>query len=266
VRVSLRPDPSKGVFETMLVLAGRPVELEAHLERLASSVAGLYEARLPATTRTLVLEHAARLEHGKLRISAVPGADDRIDIEASTAEVDPAAVFPGAERAARLAGVTVEGGLGAHKWADRRLLEDAEAGLPSDELPLLLARDGAVLEVSRASIFAVRAGAIETPPLDGRILPSIARRQALGAARTEGVEVRETPLALEDLLDAEEVFLSGSVRGIEPVASIDGVDTLPGGEISSLVADALRRRWLGASQAEPAAAAAGAPPGGPPAR
>src|SRR3954447_11852769 len=31
-------DPDRGVFETMLVLEGRPVELDAHLERLAASL------------------------------------------------------------------------------------------------------------------------------------------------------------------------------------------------------------------------------------
>jgi len=265
VRVSLRPDPSKGVFETMLVLAGLPVELEAHLQRLADSVAQLYEERLPARTRETVLEHAAGIEHGKLRVDVAPGGSF-LRIHTTTDGVDPAAVFPGAGRAARLHSLTVSGGLGAHKWADRRLLEGAEATLPPGELPLLVDEHGAVLEVSRASVFAVLDGAIATPPLDGRILPSIARGQALEAARAEGIAVRERRLDLAALLDADQVFLCGSVRGIEPVAAIDDLEVATGSELSRRVADALRRRWLGAAQAEPAAAGADARPGGRPAR
>jgi para-aminobenzoate synthetase / 4-amino-4-deoxychorismate lyase len=263
VRVSLRPDPSKGVFETMLVLDGLPVELEAHLERLAESVAGLYGKRLPPSTRRTVLGEAAGRRHGKLRVDVAPGADGRLAVRAVTAEVDPAIVFPAAAHAARLRSVTVAGGLGPHKWADRRLLDDAEANLPPGELPLLLDADGSVLEVSRASVFRVRGERIETPPLDGRILPSIARRQVLAAASAEGIDVGETRLTLADLLDGEEAFLSGSVRGVEPVASIDGVEMPPGGELSSRAAGALRRRWLGASRAAGAAAGAGARPAGP---
>ena len=43
------------------------------------------------------------------------------------ADVDAALVFPSFEHGARAGGlVAVPGGIGAHKWADRRLLEQAE--------------------------------------------------------------------------------------------------------------------------------------------
>src|SRR4051812_42501775 len=51
-------DPGRGVFETMLVLEGRPVELDAHLERLAASLDALFEAELPGDARRLVLDRA----------------------------------------------------------------------------------------------------------------------------------------------------------------------------------------------------------------
>jgi len=249
----------------MLVIGGRPVELEAHLERLAGSVAELYEERLPPEARAAVIADAASLRHGKLRVTVVPRGD-RLRSLVATEEVDAAAVFPPPERGAALQHVVVDGGLGAHKWADRRLLEEATAAIPAGRLPLLIDPDGTVFEVSRASVFAVRDGTIETPPLDGRILPSIARRQVLEVAAGEAIEAREERLSLDGLRRADEVFLSGSVRGIEPVAAIDGVEIPVNGDLSRRVADALRRRWIGAARAEPAAAGAGAPPGGPPAR
>jgi len=249
----------------MLVLGGRPVELEAHLKRLADSVAELYEQRLPPRTRSAITADAAGLRHGKLRATVVR-REGALRTLVATEEVDPAAVFPPPERGTALHSVVVDGGLGAHKWADRRLLEEAAAAIPAGRLPLLIDPDGTVFEVSRASVFAVRDGAIATPPLDGRILPSIARRQALEVAASEGIDAREERLTLGGLRRADEVFLSGSVRGIEPVMAIDRTVLPPGREISSLVADALRRRWLADPGAAPAAAGASAQPGGQPAR
>ncbi len=158
----------------------------------------------------------------------------------------------------------VTGGLGAHKWADRRLLERAAAASPG-ELPLLLDADGAVLEVSRGSVFTAGEGFVATPAVDGRILPSIARRQVLEVAREQGLEGREQGLTLEDLRRGE-LFLSGSVRGIEPVRALDGVDLPPAGEISRRIAAGLRRRWLPVPQGESVAVVAAGQRGDPLAR
>jgi hypothetical protein len=177
----------------------------------------------------------------------------KLETQIATAEVETEKVFPDPERGVSLRSFVVDDGLGGHKWADRRLLERAEAARPK-ELPLVVDRDRAVLEASRGSVFAVLAdGHLRTPATDGRILPSIARQRVLDVARQEGIEVGEDRLTLDDLSEAREVFLAGSVRGIEPVRSLDGVDLAPSGEISSRIAAGLRRRWLRVPQAESAA-------------
>jgi para-aminobenzoate synthetase / 4-amino-4-deoxychorismate lyase len=254
-------DPGRGVFETMLVIAGRPVELNAHIERLDASVAALYGAGLPASTREAVRKEAQGVTHGKLRITVEPRWGIRIDTE----EIEPAAIFPGAKRSISLHGFTVAGGLGEHKWADRRLLEGLEATFAPVELALLIDADGSVLEASRASVFLVAGERLMTPPTDGRILPSIARQQAIAEAHEAGIEVREGALSTEDLRRGE-VFLTGSVRGVEPVRSIDGVRLPLPGEISERVAAGLRRRWLRVPQVEPVATGGGGRPDGPPER
>jgi para-aminobenzoate synthetase / 4-amino-4-deoxychorismate lyase len=216
--------------------------------------------------RGTIVREADGVRHGRLRVTAIRGGDGWLRSRVETAEVDHADVFPSAERGVSLRRVVVEGGLGAHKWADRRLLEQATAELPCGALPLLLDEDGTVLEVSRGSVFSACGDEILTPPLDGRILPGIARHQVLETAGTEEITTRQAPLALDDLLDSDEVFIAGSVRGIEPVRSIDGADLPVGGEISQRIAAGLRRRWLQIPQAEPAAAVASVRPVGRPAR
>jgi branched-subunit amino acid aminotransferase/4-amino-4-deoxychorismate lyase len=121
-----------------------------------------------------------------------------------------------------------------------------------------------VLEASRASAFAIVGERVVTPPTDGRILPSIARAQAIEAALAAGIEVHEERLALGDLRAAE-VFLTGSVRGVEPVKAIDGTALAPPGEISARIAAGLRSRWREPA-AEPVAAGASERLGDPPGR
>jgi para-aminobenzoate synthetase/4-amino-4-deoxychorismate lyase len=140
------------------------------------------------------------------------------------------------------------GGLGAHKWADRSLLEEAQAGLLDDGMPLVVDTDGAALEASRANLFAVRNGALFTPPLDGRILPGVTRARVLEIAAAVGLETHEDPLSGDDLHGASEVFLTGSVRGIERVRSLDGAALMPGGEIGSRIEAELHHAWTGAAQ------------------
>ena len=267
MRVSLTPDPQRGVFETMLVLDGRPVELDAHLERLAGSLIALYGESLPGDARDRVREGAEGLKHGKLRITIAPEVVDgvRLETRVVTAPVEPAAVFPGPARGIALRSFNLDDGLGEHKWADRRLLEGAESGLLPGELSLLVGGDGAALEASRASLFAVGDDWLATPPADGRILPGIARRRTIETARSTGVEVREEPLPLASLRDRE-VFLAGSVRGIEPVLALDGVALPAPGMLSARVAASLRRRWLRVPRGESAAVLAGERRAGLPAR
>jgi para-aminobenzoate synthetase/4-amino-4-deoxychorismate lyase len=260
------PDPQLGVFETMLVQDGHPIELDAHLERMNASLEALFGSEAPSGTRELVLERACDIDLGRLRLTVAPNAGGDLRAEVATAKVQPALVFPSPELEVALRSHVVEGGLGAHKWADRRLLEAAEAEAPAGSVPLLTDGDGEVLEASRANVFLVRDGALITPPADGRILPGIARRRAIEVAGESGIEVREEAVAPNRIAEADEVFLTGSVRGIEPVSSLDGAGLASGGEISGRIAAGLRQRWLGATELEAAPTPAAAPPPGRPAR
>ena len=112
---SPRPDPALGVFETLLVEEGRPRRLEVHLRRLRASVRDLYGLDLPADLAGRAA--AAALEGpdpGRMRILAVPAAGGLdTHVETSEAREGPQVLEP----------VVVPGGLGAHKWLDRRLAE-----------------------------------------------------------------------------------------------------------------------------------------------
>lgn len=243
----------------MLIVDGRPVELDAHLARLSASARELYgdaaEARTRGPARALAESEARDLALGRLRLTLAPDGAGRLDLVAKATAIDPAIVFP-APAVPDLAPVTIPGGLGAHKWADRRPIdvaaraEGSTAGSPhtAPERPaataqaavaLILDADGTVLEAERANVFATIDGALVTPPPDGRILPGVTRARVMKIAGDLGIDVRERPLTLDDLDAADEAFLTGSVRGIEPVRPPAGP------AIAERLAAELRRRWLG---------------------
>lgn len=226
-----RPDPQQGVFETLLVLDGCPVEPEAHIARLEASLETLFPGQTPPS-----LEVPAG-GAGALRITVAP---DGTGLLRTRTEVREAHL--GGEIS--LHSFPIAGGLGPHKWVDRTLLDEAQATLPEGTLPLLVDEHASVLEASRANVFAVRDGVLLTPPLDGRILPGVTRMRAIELAGELGIEAREVTISLGDLLGADEVFLTGSVRGIEPVGAIDGKVLTGGGDLASELSAELRRTWV----------------------
>ena len=246
-----RPDPQQGVFETLLVIDGRPVEPDAHLARLRASLAELFpdHESPPLDVPSLMHPYAPLSEgtsagdgRGALRIAVSPDGEGGLRSRTEMREA-----HLGGEIS--LHSVPLAGGLGAHKWTDRSLLDETQATLPEGALSLLIDEDGSVLEASRANVFAVRDGVLLTPPLDGRILPGVTRTRVMELAREIGIDIHETDLSQRDLLAADEVFLTGSVRGIERVDAVDGTPLRNRGEIAGHLITELWRSWAGAKTA-----------------
>jgi para-aminobenzoate synthetase/4-amino-4-deoxychorismate lyase len=206
------PDPACGVFDTLLVRDGRAVDLRAHVDRVTASVRELYAVPVDAAgLGGRIRREAAGLRTARLRTTYHP-ASGGWTVE--TAEIDEAQLEP------RTLGVRrVADGLGPHKWVDRRL---ATAPAGADDV-LLVDEHDLVLECGSANVLVVLAGALVTPPLDGRILPGTLRARALAQAREQGVAVVERRLGLAELSAADEVLVTSSVRGVQPVVACVGV-------------------------------------------
>jgi para-aminobenzoate synthetase/4-amino-4-deoxychorismate lyase len=236
-------DPSRGVFETLLVAAGRPVRLEDHLGRMAASLRALYSSDLPPSLPDDATAAARDQQLGRMRIDVVPAPDGTLRHRIKVEPIDPATFFPDRAHGADLRTVTPPSWPGAHKLVDRDWLEGVEREL-GDLVPLVL--DGEdVLEAGRANLFIVRDETLLTPPLDGRILPGTARAATLALAADLDIPATESPLTLPDLHAADEVFLTSSLRGIRPARTLDGGPLNQLGDLSPRLARALRSRWLG---------------------
>ncbi|XP_021806102.1 branched-chain amino acid aminotransferase 2, chloroplastic isoform X2 [Prunus avium] len=75
-------------------------------------------------------------------------------------------------------------------------------------------------EVSSCNIFVVKDNIISTPEIKGTILPGITRKSIIDVARSEGFQVEERQVAVDELLDADEVFCTGTAVVVSPVGSI----------------------------------------------
>jgi branched-chain amino acid aminotransferase len=101
------------------------------------------------------------------------------------------------------------------------VLAKIEASKAGYEEAILLDSHGFVCEGTGENIYAVRDGAILTPPQTAGILDGISRKSVLQIARDLGHEVVERNLARAELYLADEVFLSGTAAELVPVREID---------------------------------------------
>lgn len=78
-----------------------------------------------------------------------------------------------------------------------------------------------VTEASTSNVYRVFRGVLETPPLAAGILRGTTRTRILALCARHGLVAHERDLVASDLRDADEVFLSSSVRGVIPVVAVD---------------------------------------------
>jgi branched-chain amino acid aminotransferase len=90
-----------------------------------------------------------------------------------------------------------------------------------DEVILLNER-GEVSELTSANIFIATGGDVWTPPLSSGCLPGVTRELLLSEVQAPGFQVRERTLYVDDLFQADEVFITSSTRDLLAVAEVDG--------------------------------------------
>ncbi len=202
-----RPDVSRGVFETLLVRDGRAQALNAHLARLAASVSELYAEPLPPGVPHEILSAARSLtgDH-RLRIDVLPHAGEAHLSMTTSRLAEPRG------SAATIVPVTISGGLGPHKWCDRRHLDALAERAAPDGVVVIADDDGQALEAAWANVWLLEDDRLRTPPADGRILPGVTRSRLLSLAASLGLQSDEAPISLAELQRAPAAFLTSSLR------------------------------------------------------
>ena len=195
--------PRSGCSRASLVVDGEAQRLAAHLARLGGSLTELYGRALPpdleVPARSLV-----RTARGpaRLRIDVVPGADAELSLARALQRELPIVLHP----------YTLPGGLGAHKWRDRTLVDALR------QTSLLLDADGTVLEAGWANVLIRRGGILLRPRADGRIL-----------AGTSLPAAEQADLTLADLRRADEILVCSSIAGVVPAVLAEDPPERPSG-------------------------------------
>jgi len=128
--------------------------------------------------------------------------------------------------------------LAAHEALDRGF-DDA----------ILLNHDGTVASATGENVFFVRQGKVFTNDEMSSIVPGITRDCILKLARNLDIPVEIRAFTREELLRADEVFLTGTAAEVTPVREIDGVDYTTGqGTYGALFRNAYLRAATGKDQ------------------
>jgi D-alanine transaminase len=95
---------------------------------------------------------------------------------------------------------------------------------------LLFNANNELTEASACNVFIVKNGTVITPPLDHQKLPGITRYMLLDMLRRDGnMPVEERVVTMDEVADADEVWITSSSKEIAPVIEIDGVPVGNGG-------------------------------------
>ncbi|CAH8255144.1 unnamed protein product [Arabidopsis lyrata] len=101
----------------------------------------------------------------------------------------------------------------------KSLLEAKSAGF-SDVLFLDAATGRNIEELTACNIFILKGNIVSTPPTSGTILPGVTRKSISELARDIGYQVEERDVSVDELLEAEEVFCTGTAVVVKAVETV----------------------------------------------
>lgn len=228
-----------GAFETIRLYRGQPFLLREHVARLNQGLARM-KIRSPHTlnewaTQITELVHLNHVWEGSVRLM-VTGGVEGLGLTISSYEqpismamvrplsFDPVRLF---QQGKRLQVLTlprqVIGGVENFKtnnYLNSILARQEVVGFPAVE-GLLLTPDGKLAEGIVSNLFFVSANTLYTPSLDLGILAGVTRQFVIQLARELGLQVEEGHYRLEQLQQADEIFLTNSLQEIIPITAIN---------------------------------------------
>ncbi len=248
-----------GLFETFRTYGRAPFRLDAHLARMRKSAATL---ELPAAWDDGDLERgvqrvlqANELADARVRITVTAGdlhaqRDDGPPpcttlITATKVEATPPEHYR--------RGMTVclsdfrlcrHDPLAGHKTlsylARLRALREAQRKQCGEAL--WFTEERRLAEGCISSVFLVRGGLLLTPPIDTPALPGVTRAAVLELAAAQRIASQERPLTIDDVLAADELFLTNSIFEVMPVCRVErhAVGDEKPGEITRRLHEAYR--------------------------
>ncbi|MCF7955288.1 MAG: aminotransferase class IV [Phycisphaerae bacterium] len=224
----------QGLFETMRAVGGEVFRVDDHLDRLFASCEKLniktsYERDDVKDGIAKVLE-ANELTEARVRVTVSGGAMSS-EVVVGTLLVT-AVEFAAYPAEYYTCGVTVTlcdfrqnslDPLVGHKTTNyfSRLIALQQAHSKKAAENLWFTTDNKLAEGCVSNVFIVKDDILLTPRADTPVLPGIARKTVLEIAAKEKIAFEEKDLFINDLLEADEVFVTNSIMTVLPVATVE---------------------------------------------
>ena len=250
----------EGIYETLRTYRGRPFLFDRHMRRLRAS-AGMLALPVPLTDaeiggRFAETMEAAGLGKGReayIRILITRGVGELSYDPAATPQPSVVVIVKPHEELAEevyARGVTValvpivrnHPGSVNPLIKSNNLLNNAlamqEAVRRGAFEAVMRNYRGELAECTTSNLFVVKSGVALTPPLDAGLLAGITREFLFEVGADLGIPVREAVLRDDDLLRADEAFLTSTTREIVPIVRVDDrqiADAAPGPVTNALL-------------------------------
>lgn len=252
-----------GLFETMFAENAKVFRLRQHIERLCESALVLrlsQELRVDPFCEAveLALKRSA-LDSARIKLTLTGGglnmlhtkpvegrsgarpADPTIAITVQPRLSYPHELYDSGVRVSVATGrIDSTDPFNSHKtlwyWRRLRALQDAASAGCAEAIWFDIA--GGLFSACVGNVLVISAGKVRAP----RALPGITRNCVLDALRAVGVEYEPSPMTVDDLLGADEVFLTSSGYGVLPVVAVEAANIADGrvGPITRQAVEAYR--------------------------
>lgn len=230
-----------GVYETLRAYRGRVFQLAEHLARLERSASRI-QLHLPVSLERLtdlVRESLSRnqLQEAYLRITVSRGAGE-IGLDPALCKsptlVIIAKPFQPYPESLYADGVSVIVAKTRRNLPEalppqvkslnflNNILAKMEAKAAGAHEALMLNHQGELTEGTTSNMFVVQRGRVRTPAVECGILNGITRGLVLQLASELGIPSEETRLTVDDLLRADECFLTNTTQEVLPVTRVQG--------------------------------------------
>lgn len=245
-----------GVYEATMVRNHRIFALEDHLDRFFNS-AGLVKIEIPYTKQELA-------EILKDLVQKVDDPDQMLYWQITRATAPRNHIYPKHAKAnlwvtikpmkvkdqsKKLLLTHIEDTRFLHcNIKTLNLMINCMAATRADEMGCdesIFHRGDIVTECAHSNISIIKDGVFITHPTDHYILPGITRKHMIQICKEHNIPVDETPFTMQQLMEADEIFVSSSTQLCRSACSVDGVPV--GGknpELVKLIQDAYWEKYV----------------------
>lgn len=209
-----------GIYDTMHFLNGKIEDLDAHLNRLylgANQLVGkLPWRKLEVADWIKKLVSKNKLKEARIRVTV--SGSKTILIVAEKLKKESAKIYKNGVKAVTYQVERVFPEIKTTNLAPQMIARNYMKKKNAYEV-LLVDRDSCVREGSITNVFIVKNGILMTP--EKRILKGIIRGRILEIAKKMKITVKLCDISLPELMKADEVFITNSIRGVVPVSQVD---------------------------------------------